>query len=114
MSSIETGSGAVVALALAEAFAETLTVSGMATTQSLFNFFVDPAQSAGVDAVHVGAVVSIASAAGRTMSPVAAVTLMAAALTDTNALVLARRVAVPLLLGLLVVVIVATVLDLPQ
>jgi DcuC family C4-dicarboxylate transporter len=88
--------------------------SGMATTQSLFKFFVDPSTAAGVDPTLIGAVVSIASAAGRTMSPVAAVTLMCATLTETNALVLARRVAVPLLIGLVCVVITATVFDLPH
>ena len=44
------------------------------------------------------------SAAGRTMSPVAAVTLMCATLTGTNPFTLAKRVAVPLLVGVAVVV----------
>jgi DcuC family C4-dicarboxylate transporter len=74
--------------------------SGMAATQSLFGFFVAPAQGLGVDPVHVGAIVSISSAAGRTMSPVAAVALMAAAMTKTQPLQLIRRTAVPLLVGL--------------
>lgn len=84
--------------------------SGMATTQSLFGFFVAPANAVQLDPMQVGAVVSIAAAAGRTMSPVAAVTLMAADLTETNPLALARRVAVPLLVGLVAVVIVAACL----
>jgi DcuC family C4-dicarboxylate transporter len=54
--------------------------------------------------------VSIAAAAGRTMSPVAAVTLMSASLTGTNPLTLVRRVTVPLLLGLVVVLSVAVAL----
>jgi DcuC family C4-dicarboxylate transporter len=81
--------------------------SGMATTQSLFSFFVLPAQNVQMDPVSVGAVVSIAGAAGRTMSPVAAVTLMSAALTDTRPLDLVRRVAGPLLVGITGVVVAA-------
>jgi C4-dicarboxylate transporter, DcuC family len=78
--------------------------SGMASTQSLFGFFVGPARALGVDPVAVGAVVSLGAAAGRTMSPVAAVTLMCADLTRTDPVALSRRVAVPLLAGVSVVV----------
>jgi DcuC family C4-dicarboxylate transporter len=76
----------------------------MAATQSLFEFFVPPACSLHVDPVHVGAVVSVAAAAGRTMSPVAAVTLMCAALTGTTPFDLVRRSAIPLLAGMAAVV----------
>jgi DcuC family C4-dicarboxylate transporter len=82
-----------------------LSGSGMAATQSLFAFFVKPAGDLGIDAAHVGAVVSIAAAAGRTMSPVAAVTLMSAAMTETRPLDLVRRVALPLLVGVAGVVV---------
>jgi DcuC family C4-dicarboxylate transporter len=78
--------------------------SGMASTQSLYGFFHGPAVALGLDPVSVGAMVSLGSAAGRTMSPVAAVTLMCATLTGTNPFTLAKRVAVPLLAGLVVVV----------
>jgi DcuC family C4-dicarboxylate transporter len=81
--------------------------SGMASTQSLFQFFVEPSQSLDVSPLHVGAVVSIASAAGRTMSPVAAVTLMCATFTETNPFELARRLALPLLGGMVVVILLA-------
>ncbi len=81
--------------------------SGMASTQSLFQFFVAPSQVLNVSPLHIGAVVSIASAAGRTMSPVAAVTLMCATLTETNPFQLVRRVAIPLLAAMMVVVIIA-------
>jgi DcuC family C4-dicarboxylate transporter len=81
--------------------------SGMASTQSLFQFFVEPAQILHVSPLDVGAMVSIASAAGRTMSPVAAVTLMCASLTGTNPFQLVRRVALPLLGGMIVVVLFA-------
>lgn len=78
--------------------------SGMASTQSLYGFFHDPAVALGLDPVSVGALVSLGSAAGRTMSPVAAVVLMCATLTGTNPFTLAKRVAVPLLVGIAVVV----------
>ncbi len=78
--------------------------SGMASTQSLYGFFHDPAVALGLDPVDIGALVSLGSAAGRTMSPVAAVVLMCAALTQTNPFTLVRRVAIPLLTGMTVVV----------
>jgi DcuC family C4-dicarboxylate transporter len=78
--------------------------SGMASTQSLYGFFHGPAEALGLDPVSVGSMVSLGSAAGRTMSPVAAVTLMCATLTGTNPFTLAKRVAVPLLAGIVVVV----------
>ncbi len=81
--------------------------SGMASTNSLFAFFVAPAHDVGVDPVRVGAVVSVVSAAGRTMSPVAAVALMCAALSDTDPVALIRRLALPLLLGVATVLLVA-------
>jgi DcuC family C4-dicarboxylate transporter len=84
--------------------------SGMATTQSVFNFFVAPAHEAGIDPVHVGAVVSIAAAAGRTLSPVAAVTLMSASLTGTTPFHLTRRLALPLLVSTAGVVVFALLL----
>lgn len=86
--------------------------SGMASTQSLFRFFVEPALAYGVDPTRVGAVVALAAAAGRTMSPVAAVTLMCATLTNTSPFELVRRVAVPLLLGVAVIVLAAFVASL--
>lgn len=81
--------------------------SGMAATQSLFKSFIPPTLEQGADPAHVGALVSIGAAAGRTMSPVAAVTLMCASLTETSPFELARRVAVPLLVGTAVVLVVA-------
>lgn len=78
--------------------------SGMASTQSLYGFFHGPARELGLDPVSVGALVSLGAAAGRTMSPVAAVVLMCATLTKTNPITLAKRVAVPLLTGISVVV----------
>jgi DcuC family C4-dicarboxylate transporter len=73
--------------------------SGMASTQSLYRFFVPTAEAAGQDPVLVGSVMSLAAAAGRTLSPVAAVVLLCAGLTGTSPLALVRRLALPLLAG---------------
>jgi C4-dicarboxylate transporter, DcuC family len=81
-----------------------LSGSGMAATQSLYAFFVDPAAQLGTDPKEVGAVVSVGAAAGRTMSPVAAVALMSAKLSGTNSFELARRVALPLLVSLAAII----------
>jgi DcuC family C4-dicarboxylate transporter len=86
--------------------------SGMAATQSLYEqFYVAPSLALDIDPAHVGAVVSIGSAAGRTMSPVAAVTLMCASMTGTDPIQLARRVAGPLLIGMVAVVLVAMLMS---
>ncbi len=77
-----------------------LSGSGMASTQGLFGSFYPPAVAAGVDPRGVGALVAVASAAGRTMSPVAAVVLMCGTLSGAPPLALARRVAPPLVVGL--------------
>jgi len=75
--------------------------SGYAATQSLYGFFVEPAKQLGLDSVLVGGFVSMGAAAGRTMSPVAAVVLMCGTLSGSDPLVLVRKVAGPLLVGLL-------------
>jgi DcuC family C4-dicarboxylate transporter len=76
--------------------------SGMASTQSLYGFFHDASVGLGNDPkdLRVGAMVSTGSAVGRTMSPVAAVTLMSATLTGAKPFELVRRVGPPLLAGL--------------
>ena len=89
-----------------------LSGSGMATAQSLFGFFAKPALLMNIDPAHVGAVVSIAAAAGRTGSPVSAVTLMTAKLTDTKPFELMRLVLPPLLAGV-AAMIVASMLHIP-
>jgi DcuC family C4-dicarboxylate transporter len=81
-----------------------LSGSGMAATQSLFRFFVEPIDAAGANPFHVGAVVSLGAAAGRTISPVSAVNLMAARMTGSDSLAISRRVAVPALAGLALVI----------
>ena len=74
--------------------------SGIASTKGLYEFFYDPAVALGHDPNAVGAVVSLASAAGRTMSPVAAVVLMCGTLTGAKPFDIVKRVAPPLLAGL--------------
>jgi len=81
-----------------------LSGSGMASTQSLYGFFVKPAEEVGMDRLDLGAVVSIGAAAGRTMSPVAAVTLMCSTMTRVSPFALARRVAVPLAISWTIIV----------
>lgn len=76
-----------------------LSGSGMASTQSLYGFFVKPAEDVGLDRLELGAIVALGAAAGRTMSPVAAVTLMCASMTLVSPFTLAKRVAVPLLIS---------------
>lgn len=95
---IEAGPGLLLPLAglLPLGFA-VLSGSGMAATQSLYASYVTPSLELDTDPAHTGAVVSIGAAAGRTMSPVAAVTLMSSQLTATSPFALAKRVAVPLL-----------------
>jgi DcuC family C4-dicarboxylate transporter len=84
--------------------------SGMAATQSLFDSFAAPALQLGIDPAHAGAVVSLSAAAGRTMSPVAAVTLMCARLTETSPVELMKRVAIPLLAAVAAMVAAATLI----
>jgi DcuC family C4-dicarboxylate transporter len=81
-----------------------LSGSGMAATQSLYGFYVEPAYALSADPKDVGALVSVGAAAGRTMSPVAAVALMCGKLTGTTSFELARRVAPQLLISLAVVI----------
>jgi DcuC family C4-dicarboxylate transporter len=83
--------------------------SGIASTESLYAFFAAPALKLGISPQTIGAVVALGSAAGRTMSPVAAVTLMCASLTETDPAALVKRVAPPLLVGMAVVILVAMI-----
>ena len=67
--------------------------SGIAATKGLFDVFAESAVQHGFEPLEVGAVMAICADAGRTMSPVAAVTLMCARLTGTEPLELVKRVA---------------------
>lgn len=90
--------------AIVPLFFAALCGSGMASTQSLYGFFYDPAMVSGADPVSLGSVVSIASAAGRTMSPCAAVVAMCGTLGGVKPWVLVKLVAGPLIIGLMVMV----------
>jgi DcuC family C4-dicarboxylate transporter len=74
--------------------------SGIASTQGLFPLFAQSAQQHNIDPFHLGSIVVLASAAGRTSSPVAAVALMSASLSGTDSWQLTRRVFLPLCAGL--------------
>jgi DcuC family C4-dicarboxylate transporter len=80
--------------------------SGYAATQSLYRMFVNDTMATEL-MLRIGAVVAVAAAAGRTMSPVAAVNLTSANLADTEPIAIARRVAPPLLLASAVTILVA-------
>lgn len=88
-----------------------LSGSGMASTQSLYGFFVEPARIAGADPLRVGAVISLSAAAGRSTSPVSAVVLLSASLAGADPLAILRRLALPLLAGLTAVVITAMIMQ---
>lgn len=78
----------------------TVSGSGMAATQGTYGFFAAPSLAQNIDPAYIGSLVSLSAAAGRTMSPVAAVVLMSAKLTDTDPVDLVKRVAPPLFIGL--------------
>jgi DcuC family C4-dicarboxylate transporter len=83
----------------------TVSGSGMAATQSLYELYVEPCRTLELDPMDVGGMVSLGAAAGRTMSPVAAVALMSARLTGTSSFQLAARVAPPLILSMALLVV---------
>ena len=74
--------------------------SGMASAESLYRFYDGPAMAQQADPLRVGALVSLGAATGRTLSPVAAVVLMAATLSGATPFAIVRRIAVPLAVGL--------------
>jgi DcuC family C4-dicarboxylate transporter len=87
-----------------------LSGTGFGTTQSLYEFFVQPAIAVGINPVHVGAVIAITASAGRTMSPVAAISLHCSSLIGVTPFALVRRVAIPLLVAVVATVGVAMIM----
>ncbi|HQR05835.1 MAG TPA: C4-dicarboxylate transporter DcuC [Gemmatales bacterium] len=81
-----------------------LSGSGIGATQGLYPLLADVAIKQGVDPIHVGVLACIGAAAGRTMSLVAAVTLMCSQMTESKPAELSKRVALPLCVGLLVLI----------
>jgi DcuC family C4-dicarboxylate transporter len=90
--------------ALLPAFLAFLSGSGIGSTQGLYPLLADVAITHGINPVDVGVVCCVGSAAGRTSSPVAAVTLMCSQLTDSKPSDISRRVMPPLAVGLAIVV----------
>jgi len=76
--------------------------SGIAPAIAIMEFFVPAAESLGLDPVQLGALASLGAHFGRTMSPAAAVVAMSARLSDAPPGDLIRRVVVPLLVGMAV------------
>jgi C4-dicarboxylate transporter, DcuC family len=81
--------------------------TGIAPAVSIMEFFVPAAGSLGLDAIRLGAATSLAAHFGRTMSPAAAVVMMAARLSGAAPRELIRRVAVPLMIGLAALIVAA-------
>lgn len=86
-----------------------LSGSGIGATQGLYPMLATVALKQGIDPVHVGVLACMGAAAGRTMSLVAAVTLMCSQLTESKPAELSKRVALPLGAGMLVVIIIMIV-----
>jgi DcuC family C4-dicarboxylate transporter len=74
-----------------------LSGTGFGATQSLFEFFVQPSLGQGIHPADVGSVVAITASAGRTMSPVAAISLHCSSLIGVSPFALVRQVIIPLL-----------------
>ena len=83
--------------------------TGIAPAVSIMEFFVPQSASLGLDPIRLGAVTSLAAHFGRTMSPAAAVVMIAARLSEASPWALIRRVAGPLLIGLAVLIAMAMV-----
>ena len=90
--------------ALASWFLAFVAGTGIAPAVSIMDFFVPEAGSLGLDPIRLGAVTSLAAHFGRTMSPAAAVVMLAARLSGAVPRALIRRVAGPLLIGLAVLI----------
>jgi DcuC family C4-dicarboxylate transporter len=73
--------------------------TGIAPAVAIMEFFVPAAASMGIDPTRLGALAAIGAHFGRTMSPAAAVVMLSARLADSQPADLIRRVAVPLLVG---------------
>jgi len=73
--------------------------TGIAPAVAIMEFFVPAAGSMGIDPTKLGALTAIGAHFGRTMSPAAAVVMISARLSDSQPADLIRRVAVPLLIG---------------
>jgi DcuC family C4-dicarboxylate transporter len=73
--------------------------TGIAPAVAIMEFFVPVAETMGIDPMRMGTLSAMGAHFGRTMSPAAAVVAMSARLSGANAADLIRRVAIPLLIG---------------
>jgi DcuC family C4-dicarboxylate transporter len=81
--------------------------TGIAPAIAIMEFFVPVAGTLGIDPIRLGTLSAMGAHFGRTMSPAAAVVIMSARMSDTNAWDLIRLVAGPLLAGGIVLLTVA-------
>ncbi len=95
---------ALVVAPIASWFLAFVAGTGIAPAVAIMEFFVPAAGPLGLDPLRLGAVVSLAAHFGRTMSPAAAVVMVAARLSGAGPRELIRRVAGPLLIGLAVLI----------
>jgi C4-dicarboxylate transporter, DcuC family len=73
--------------------------TGIAPAVAIMELFVPKAVSMAIDPIKLGTLTAMGAHFGRTMSPAAAVVMIAARLSDAKATDLVRRVSVPLLCG---------------
>ncbi len=95
---------ALVVAPLASWFLAFVAGTGIAPAVAIMEFFVPAAGPLGLDPLRLGAVTSLAAHFGRTMSPAAAVVMVAARLSGAKPRELIRCVAGPLLIGLMVLI----------
>jgi C4-dicarboxylate transporter, DcuC family len=95
---------ALVVAPMASWFLAFVAGTGIAPAVAIMEFFVPAAGPLGLDPLRLGAVTSLAAHFGRTMSPAAAVVMVAARLSGAGPRELVRRVAGPLLIGLAVLI----------
>jgi C4-dicarboxylate transporter, DcuC family len=81
------------------------TGSGSAPALAVMNILVPVATKMNLDPVNIGALTAVAAQLGRTMSPVAAVVIMSATISQQSPLSLVKYVALPLLTGFLAVLV---------
>jgi C4-dicarboxylate transporter, DcuC family len=80
--------------------------SGIAATQGLFPLLAQSAANKGFDVFSMGSITVLGSAAGRTASPVAAVTLLCSRMANVEPWQISRSIFLPILAGLTAAVVV--------
>jgi DcuC family C4-dicarboxylate transporter len=94
------GPGFVAVSALSTAAFAYVCGSGIAATQGMFPLLAKSAADKGIDIFSMGCITVLGSAAGRTASPVAAVTLLCGGLAGVEPKQIAKRLFLPILAGL--------------